>query len=388
MNTPASTRRANAARHSLPPSASASSTGPQKNRPRDPDTCANCGAPLRATYCGVCGQRAANRIVPLWQVSNEFLEDLFDLDLRILRTLPTFFFRPGHLTTEYLHGRRRRFIRPLRLYLFSSFLLFTVLALTNLNTFPLPFFSATDVAQAEVAAVQSELEALRAELALPFVSGEEGVAEQEGTDRETDSNTSSAVDGRTETAYRDKLDRIDEALSDAVSGLPAQSGPRNGVLMVPSVEGADASEASLPALPPKVIRLLHDPSQFVDGMIDRAPYLMFLLVPTFALLLKLLYLRRKRLYLEHIIFALHVHAFAFLAFAGSAVLGAVSVGLVSSLDWWMALMPFGYLLLAVRHVYGQSWPVTVAKTLVLLLAYGVIMTGAIILLVMGTVFVM
>jgi len=128
------------------------------------------------------------------------------------------------------------------------------------------------------------------------------------------------------------------------------------------------------------MQILHDPRDFLRDMIDRAPYLMFLMVPTFALLLKGLYLRRGRLYLEHLIFALHVHALAFIAFALSAGIEALNVGTGWNLDWWMAAAPFGYLFVAMRRVYGQSPRITAAKALALLLAYGIILVAAVVLL--------
>ncbi|NBC84659.1 MAG: DUF3667 domain-containing protein, partial [Bacteroidetes bacterium] len=97
-------------------------------------SCANCGAPLVGPYCSQCGQRAAERIVPLHEMTQEWVEDLFEFDLRIFRTLPTFFFKPGRLTKEYIRGRRVRYVRPLRLYLVASFILFTLLAFSDLAT--------------------------------------------------------------------------------------------------------------------------------------------------------------------------------------------------------------------------------------------------------------
>ena len=46
-------------------------------------------------------------------------------------------------------------------------------------------------------------------------------------------------------------------------------------------------------------------------MLEYAPHMVFVLLPVFALLLKLLYIRRRRYYAEHFVFALHVHAFMF-----------------------------------------------------------------------------
>jgi hypothetical protein len=89
-----------------------------------------------------------------------------------------------------------------------------------------------------------------------------------------------------------------------------------------------------------------------------ASVLFFLLLPVYALLLKLLYLRRKRLYVEHFVFALHVHAFVFALFTVVLLTGGLVSGL---LVVWMMV----YLFLAMRRVYGQSWLKTGVKYLAL-----------------------
>jgi hypothetical protein len=43
------------------------------------------------------------------------------LDGRMWRTLIGLFFRPGFLSREYFAGRRRRYIRPARLFLVRSY---------------------------------------------------------------------------------------------------------------------------------------------------------------------------------------------------------------------------------------------------------------------------
>jgi hypothetical protein len=183
-----------------------------------------------------------------------------------------------------------------------------------------------------------------------------------------------------------ELRQVDDALA-AVESLLASSGSTAPDTGAPSAGTGPPPPAAVQGepSPPTIVRLLRDPGAFVDKMLDRAPYLMFLLVPTFALLLKGLYLRRGRLYLEHLIFALHVHALAFIAFALSAGLGALGVAPSLHLDWWLALSPFAYLFLAMRHVYGQSWLSTLNKMAILLIAYGIILAGAVVGLVVTTI---
>ncbi len=85
--------------------------------------------------------------------------------------------------------------------------------------------------------------------------------------------------------------------------------------------------------------------------------------------LTVLYVRMKKYYVEHLIFSLHYYSFDFfcksvfaLLFISSAALGVKLPTLVLNLFYPVALI---YLSFAVRRVYGQSWPKTLAKSLIL-----------------------
>jgi hypothetical protein len=82
---------------------------------------------------------------------------------------------------------------------------------------------------------------------------------------------------------------------------------------------------------------------------------MFVLLPVFAAVLKLLYIRRKRFYVEHFVFALHVHCMAYLLFLFL---------LVTPWQWltpvvlsWMGL----YVFIAMKRVYQQGFIRTAIK---------------------------
>jgi hypothetical protein len=72
---------------------------------------------------------------------------------------------------------------------------------------------------------------------------------------------------------------------------------------------------------------------------------MFVLLPAFALLLKLAYLNRGLRYTEHLVFALHLHAFWFFAFALTLLFRSWLEAAA-----WLAIPV--YALLALRRVYG------------------------------------
>jgi hypothetical protein len=99
---------------------------------------------------------------------------------------------------------------------------------------------------------------------------------------------------------------------------------------------------------------------------------MFILLPLFAGLLRLLYVRREWFYAEHVVFALHTHAFAFLVFTIALLLFAAdahSWAMRSALFSGTTVVIPMYFLIAQKRVYGQSWRKTFLKAVLLGTAY-------------------
>jgi hypothetical protein len=94
-------------------------------------------------------------------------------------------------------------------------------------------------------------------------------------------------------------------------------------------------------------------------MQDNIPKVIFILLPIFALLLKLLYIRQDFYYAEHLVFSIYFYDFMYLM--GIVMLLA---SMVSWLEWISALLYiaiFLYLYKAMRHVYGQRRFKTIVK---------------------------
>ena len=92
--------------------------------------CLNCGSPLTGNFCANCGQKAhVHRSVRAF--FQDFLQNLFNFEGKIWRTLPMLVWRPGEMTRRYIAGERARFISPIALYLFTVFAMFAVLNFTG-----------------------------------------------------------------------------------------------------------------------------------------------------------------------------------------------------------------------------------------------------------------
>ena len=97
----------------------------------------------------------------------------------------------------------------------------------------------------------------------------------------------------------------------------------------------------------------------------------FVLLPAFALLLKLFYVRQRRFYAEHLVFSIHLHSFAFLVIAVAALL------LYGPLVLAAILGILVHTVLALRRVYGQRWPITIVKSLGLSVTYLFLLVGGV-----------
>ncbi len=110
---------------------------------------------------------------------------------------------------------------------------------------------------------------------------------------------------------------------------------------------------------------------------DDLPRLMFILLPIFALLIKIVFPRR--LYFDHIIFSVHLHSAAYILFALMFPMEQVAG------EYWAPLVAqfillglfLGYFVISLRHVYNASWLVASVKSLAVLFGYIVLVSGVI-----------
>ncbi len=117
----------------------------------------------------------------------------------------------------------------------------------------------------------------------------------------------------------------------------------------------------------RVLRpIMEDSEGFEALFVRRLPWMFFALVPLFATFLRVLYRRRERFYVPHLVFALHFHAAAFLV---------TSVGRAGALLWeplsglaFLAVLVA--LFLSLRRAYGEGWFRTIVKQACLLFVHG------------------
>jgi hypothetical protein len=116
-----------------------------------------------------------------------------------------------------------------------------------------------------------------------------------------------------------------------------------------------------------------------DVFISTAPKLMFLFLPLMAALAMLFYWKPRRLYAEHLVMFLHVHAFVFLWLAVNTLINFVAalklplIGLLGFVGIPLIVYVPYYVFRSMRVVYGEGMVRTAVKFVVISQLYFVLL---------------
>jgi hypothetical protein len=307
------------------------------------------------------------------------VKDELVLNAALPRTVGSLLFRPGHLTEEYIRGRIVRYIPPLRLYLVSSILFFVVVSFIGLRALERVNIAHSTLPEHPDSA-RMVLQARQAELLA--VDTTELPAAARTIVRQSLRTTGAALDALGDSAPAGGASAALARLRRAEAGqAPLPPGTLQPWALSMNFDGAPRWLGS--ALERKLDQLGHLPvrdaaSTLLSDALNFAPHTVFLLLPVFALLLKLLYIRRGRFYAEHVVFALHVHAFFFLMFLIILLLPW------SRVDMLLVLWMMAYVWLAMKRVYRQGWFRTTVKWWILGWCYFFVLSFGLITLMFST----
>ncbi|MCF7221582.1 DUF3667 domain-containing protein [Marilutibacter chinensis] len=381
--------------------------------PAEHGRCENCGTPLQGHYCHACGQSMHSPVRHVGHAIEEVFESFWHLDGRVFRTLRDLLV-PGRTAIEYLAGHRVRYIAPLRMFVILSLLTFFLGKLmvhfdVEMRT------EAADIDAITRAGSVEEVERERDRLLQELAEGRREIAQNApipGLDavmikeeiriRGEADNRIAQLRRRTAAGGTTATEPVDGSTDAPPSSATAGVEPSPGDAAVqPEWEGplfTSDSEAWDPEKHPvrigwlpqfandwlnrrlgyaraNVERIGSRPELWFQAFMTSLPSALFLLVPVFALLLKVAYLFKRRLYLEHLTIALYSHCFLLIALTVIFLLIGLGEATATALPWlswltgtailaicmWMPL----YLLLMQKRVYRQGWAMTLLKYLVI-----------------------
>ncbi|PHI18932.1 hypothetical protein CEQ90_15510 [Lewinellaceae bacterium SD302] len=327
--------------------------------------CHNCGSPHwpGEKYCADCGQRITTGPPSFGQLFSEFFETVFNLDNRVFRTLAALPV-PGKLTKAYSAGRRKPFLSPLRFFFivtvvclaaFSALLKQSVGDDMDESRAERHRKGYYDIFQDELAQRADSLAAIS-----PDSNCANLVSEVSNLGQAQISHFSIGIvylEWQGGLAFQERNFSI--PVSEFVSLRPSEIADKY------QIKGWFNRYQVY-----QMLRINDSGSDAIPILLGQTVWGILLLIPLCALALKLVFIRRKYLYVEHFIFALHVHTFIFL-WLTCATLLYLFAG--QNLLYWLTIgvAPL-YFLFSLRRYYGQSWWKVFLKAILLYFSYVVI----------------
>lgn len=309
--------------------------------------CLNCGAEVEANYCTVCGQENVETRESAWQLVRHFFEDITHFDGKFFRTTKYLITKPGCLSTQYKLGKRTKFLNPVRMYIFTSFVFFfTFFSLVKIKETPteskykgvaaavISKMDSTEFAQ--LVQKNNDTIAKAAVLAQLAKSKENNKASRYKTRAAYDSalQNGKSDDNWVERQVQYRLIELDKKYKGA--GVSLQK-------------------------------------QLITYLLHTFPQLLFISLPLFALWLHLLYIRRKDFnYVDNAIFSIHNYIFillsSFLMMVNIKIQKYFELPFLKYLSLVIVIVTMAYMYKAMRNFYGQRRAKTIFKFL--LAAFG------------------
>ncbi|MGI9086463.1 MAG: DUF3667 domain-containing protein [Chthoniobacterales bacterium] len=384
----------------------------KKNQPAPLTHCENCGAPLSGQYCAACGQHAIDYRRSLFHIVVDAADSFFNWDTKFFKTIGILLWKPWRLTNDFNAGRRARYVHPLRLYLLASITFFLVLRAVNFQG-----SGPIELTAEDRAGFATSLEKLSGPDS-PLAPEERARVDVLRTKLATgDGQLTKAERGEIKAAFAEvmkstikkswsKEDRAN--FRKTINNLPTQPTPvaeSASPSPTPVVENGGVSpspgekeklhfkwgggdQATTPfetwmegRIKEKVGEDGTKVTLFLETLRQNIPTMMLCCIPLFALILKILYLGKRRYYIEHLVYALHIHSFIFLgvgllvALVMLANRTAPTLGglLIASFSIALTVQIF----LSIRRVYAQGWFFTLVKFCLGGVAYLVVLSLAV-----------
>jgi len=383
-----------------------------KKHYRHENDCLNCGTELNGKYCHQCGQENLQIKESFGHMITHAVSDYFHFDHQFFHTLKPLFFTPGKLTNEYMAGRRVQYLHPVKMYIFIS-LVYFVLLFSHSSEEKTKKKGLDKDAKTEIAAAADAVknnpsltpeqkEEILSKFA-PEIPDNGGKADtsvfksikvRTGKNGKTDTtlvfdkftvkrnnkgelDTTYTYDGLSDFVIASTKDTTYQQYLTAQQKLPVNKRDNfleqywNRKLYAWKEKGGENSK--------KMIE---------EGVKHNAPKMMFLLLPLFALMLKISFYKNKKFYVEHLIFSFHYHCFMFLFLIVLMIVKKIIPHDWTKVDHYLDVIGFfgiiWYLYRSLRVVYHRGVLRTVSKTTGLIFSYLFALSISLLLLVLIT----
>ena len=323
------------------------------------EQCLNCGhhLPAGAQFCSRCGQKTGPPRITLKGLFSDFFDSVFNLNSKFFLSI-TRLFIPAYLTLEFFQGRQIRYMSPLRLFFVTLLGMYAVFGMTFLNGLESQISEDTSYLDYQVSK-QAGIRITNAAYELGYDSFDlrhrqliDSLVRRVGYTEEDTSVTLKLSLHRDSVVYLTPEEMYD--------------------LEIDSVLAQHRLTAFWDRLITRqLIKAQRAPAKVTQFIIANTSWMILLLVPALALCMKLIYFRRKRFLVEHVVFLFHYHAAVFVIVI---VVLPIAQFLPSTVIPLTPVLCLAFLYVAMLRYYRQSWIRTLLKYFLVLMAYvGILM---------------
>lgn len=326
--------------------------------------CANCNYEFKGHFCPNCGQEVAEFNRPFGFVLYDFAGNFFAFDTRFFRTFRYLLFKPGFLAAEFFKGKRARYSPPFRAFVFLSFILFLLLQAWTERS--LDRRMSVDVKNSkddqvihpdslvkETAGMFAENTSFRVNFSDSIMKG---IGEQMDTlqqEDDLDLDLSVFASGSMRENLNELGDQIQAQLDNTTD--PVQRRKYN-----------------------TYVTMCRNPEIVISNIMKYLSWMFFLFLPIFALVLKLFYIRRKQLYVKHLIFSIYLHSYLFFILILVSFLNLLSRDMLDHLIMPLLISLPIYFIVALRTFYEQHYGKVMLKFIGISFFYLIILTSGVI----------
>ena len=311
--------------------------------------CLNCNAQLEGRYCHVCGQENLEPVETAWHLVTHFFNDITHFDGSFFSTLKYLIIKPGFLSREYKAGRRSAYLNPVRMYIFTSAIFFLI------------FFSVSHISEDSGNRIFNgrTLDQVK----------KMDTADFNAFTKEL--NNGKAMSQKQFQEYADSMAKG----TIQFSGIQYKSKAAYDSLAKKGTVKDNWFEKQIAykqiEIQEKYKDNPHQISQvFLNNLLHSFPQMLFISLPLFAFILKLLYFRRKDFYYAaHAIYSIHLYVFVFimlvLVIAMRELKDYIHWSIFDYLTGAIVIYIFYYQFRSMRKFYLQRRAKTILKYLLL-----------------------
>jgi hypothetical protein len=287
-------------------------------------TCQNCETEFKGHYCPRCGQSIKEFDRPFSILIYDFMGTIFAFDARFFKTFKTVLFNPGRLSTDYMNGKRARYMKPFQFYVFVSFVFFLLLSIQT-----------------------NRLIERNIKLAEGYTSDSLEI------DSFVDSTKQSVLqmNWHIDSLAQDSL-RIESKGTEKKARMLANLSKVKSKIEKTLAKGGhtEGEERILQ----NALKMINYPDAFVSKLYKYLSWSFFLVMPIFAFWLWLFFRKKRKYYSAHFIYSLILHATIFLVFTLILVIKMIFPD--KTVDWenylyW--LIPV-YMWVGMKQYYDRS----------------------------------